>query len=158
LRRLDLGHRFDTNDWFLRRRIRYRAVDECGGDTLSTWTRSIAVQSSSARDHRGDAPVKGTMNVACPLWTRRPGESAMGQVAESPFRAVKRKPRTSASLEHDRQQRVGYGPSLRGDERLLRRVTGRSVQARQLTLSANSGSSLAEFLTSGMAGLTAQRP
>jgi len=36
LRRLDLEHRFDNNDWFLRRRIRYRAVDECGSDTLST--------------------------------------------------------------------------------------------------------------------------
>ena len=30
----------------------------------------------------------------------------MGQVAESPLRVVKRKPRTSASLEHDRRQRV----------------------------------------------------
>ena len=30
------GHRFDTNDWFLRRRIYYGPVAERGGDTLST--------------------------------------------------------------------------------------------------------------------------
>jgi hypothetical protein len=35
--------------------------------------------------------------------------------------------------------RVGYGPSLRGDERLLRRDCGHLAKARQLAVSASSG-------------------
>ena len=53
----------------------------------------------------------------------------------------------------DRQQRVGYGPSLRGDERRLRRETGRSVPARQLALCANSSQSRSKKPTPGLTGV-----
>jgi hypothetical protein len=53
----------------------------------------------------------------------------------------------------DRLQRVGYGPSLRGDERLLRRESGHRADANQLAVSANSRHSFAKELKSGMTGV-----